>query len=101
MQRYEKFSEVIKDRNGRRRYATMYYPVPDRKSTDIYIIAKYNDRLDLMASEYYGDPRKWVLLAKANKFHAGTIRVQPGRRIWIPFPLSDSDISEQFNNKQF
>ena len=101
MQRYEKFAEIIKVTQGKRRYSTMYYPTPERKTTDIFIIAKKTDRLDELAHRYYGDVRLWVMLAKANKLHAGTIRIQPGIRLRIPFPLSPGDIYEQFTNKQF
>jgi nucleoid-associated protein YgaU len=101
MQRYEKYSKVITATQGKRRYSTMYYPVPERKTTDIYVIARNNDRLDLMAQEYYGDPRKWVIIAKANKLHAGTIRVPPNKRIRIPFPLDGGEEFNIFTNKQF
>ena len=101
MQRYEKYAEFIKATQGKRRYSTMYYPRPERKSTDIFIITRKNDRLDLIANEYYGDPRKWVILAKANKLHNGTIRVPAGTRLWIPFPYNSGEIDEDFENKQF
>ncbi len=100
MQRYEKFSVVIKVTQGKRRYSTMFYPIPDRKSSDRYIVAKKNDRLDLIASDVYGDPRKWVLIAKANKLHNGTIRIPTGIRLWIPFPYDDLEILERFTDKQ-
>ena len=101
MQRYEKFAKVIKVSQGKRRYSTMYYPTPRRKDTDIYIIARKNDRLDLIADQYYGDPRLWIMLAKVNRLHAGTIRVPPNFRLRIPFPLGNSDIYDLFINKQF
>lgn len=100
MQRYEQYANVITGDDKKRRYSTMYYPVPPKKSSDIYIIVKNHDRLDILADRYYGDPRKWVLLAKANKLHAGTIRVPAGIRLWIPYPYNNSDIEEQFGNKQ-
>lgn len=101
MQRYEKFAEIIQVSQRKRRYSTMYYPTPERKSTDIFIIAKKNDRLDLLANTYYGDPRMWIMLAKANRLHSGTIRVPPGIRLRIPFPLDAGDVYDLFTNKQF
>lgn len=101
MQRYESYADIIKVSQGKRRYSTMYYPTPDRKTTDIYIITRKNDRLDLIANFYYGDPRKWVLIAKANRLHAGTIRVPTGIRLWIPFPYNSGEIFDLFTNKQF
>lgn len=101
MQRYEKYSDIIITSQKKRRYATMYYPTPDRKSTDIYIITKKNDRMDLLADKYYGDPRKWVIIAKANRLHNGTIRVPVGIRLWIPYPYGVGQMDADFNNKQF
>ena len=100
MQRYEKYSEIITTSTRRkRRYSTMYYPTPERKTTDIFIITKRNDRLDLLANEYYNDPRKWVLLAKANRLH--DLIVPAGIQLWIPYPYNAENIDVDFTNKQF
>lgn len=101
MQRYEEFSEEIIASQNKRRYATLYYPVPEKRSSDVYIITNKMDRLDLLADKYYNDPRLWVIIAKANTLHAGTIRVPTGVRLRIPYPLSYTDIEEMFINKQF
>lgn len=99
MQRYEEFSPIIKD-EGKRRYSTLYYPRFPRKSSDIYIIAKISDRLDLLAYEYYGDPRYWVILARANKLNNATIKPPVGFRLRIPYPLDGGDIASLFNGGQ-
>lgn len=101
MLRYQEFSEVIQDENGKRRYSTLYYPSFDRRDTDIFIQAKLTDRLDLLAHQYYGDARYWVVIAKANKLHNATIRVPVGFRLRIPYPLRPDDISTNFKNAQF
>jgi nucleoid-associated protein YgaU len=102
MQRYEKYANIIKTETQRkRRYSTMYYPSIERKTSDIYIITRNNDRLDLLANNYYGDPRLWVILAKANKLHAGTLRIPAGSRLRIPYPLDRGDVFKQFTDKQF
>ena len=101
MQRYEEFAEVITATQKKRRYSTMYYPNIDRKTSDIHRVSKASDRLDLLATEYYGDPRYWVIIAKANKLHAGTIRVPVGIRLRIPYPLDSGDVAREFTIRQF
>jgi len=101
MLRYKEFTDVIKTDLGKRRYATLYYPTFEKKSSDQYIIAKITDRLDILAYQYYGDTRYWVVLAKANKLNNATIKPPVGFRLRIPFPLNNGDIEELFTNAQF
>lgn len=100
MQRYEEFCEIIKTDEGKRRYSSLYYPKFERKGSDHYIITKITDRLDLIANQYYGDVRYWVILAKANKLSAATIKPPVGFRLRIPYPLNSGDIETLFNEKQ-
>lgn len=99
MQRYEKYAETITTSTGKRRYSTMYYPIPERKSTDLYIITKRSDRLDLLANQYYGDPRSWIMLAKANRIYG--LMVPQGIQLWIPYPYDSVAIDIKFRDKQF
>jgi len=99
MQRYEKYAEIITTSEKKRRYGTLYYPIPERKSSDLYIITKGNDRLDLLANQYYDDPRKWVILAKANRLY--DLIVPPGIQLWIPYPYNPIEIDTKFTDKQF
>ena len=101
MLRYKEFTEIIKTDTGKRRYGTLYYPVFERKGSDIYMICKISDRLDLLANQYYGDPRYWVILAKANKLNNATIKPPVGFRLRIPFPLNNGDVEQLFFNAQF
>jgi len=101
MQRYEEFVDKITANNGKRRYETLYYPKFEKRSSDIYIITKRSDRLDNLANQYYGDPRYWVILAKSNKLHAGTIHPPLGIRLRIPYPLNSGDIEGLFREAQF
>lgn len=101
MQRYEEFTEPIIASQGKRRYSTLYYPDLPRTSSDLYIITKRTDRLDLLANEYYGDSRYWVLLSKANKLHNGTLIPPIGFRLRIPDPEVIKEIQEKFTNAQF
>lgn len=101
MQRYEEFAEIITASQGKRRYSSLYYPRFELKSTDIYLITKKSDRLDLLAFRYYGDTRYWVIIAKANRLHNATLRVPVGIRLRIPFPLELDTIQDKFTESQF
>ena len=101
MLRYKEFTEVIKTNDGKRRYETLYYPKFERKSSDIYMICKISDRLDLLAHKYYGDPRYWIVLSKANRLNSATMKPPVGFRLRIPFPLNSGDVEQLFLNAQF
>jgi hypothetical protein len=101
MKRYTEFTETIIASQGKRRHATLYYPRIPQRASDIFIITKKLDRLDLIAKQYYGDPRYWTILATCNDLHAGTLVVDPGLRIRIPYPLVPSDIETLFEEAQF
>lgn len=102
-QRYEETSEVIKHSYGqkKRRYSTIYYPKIENRTTDIYIISKKLDRLDLLAYTYYDDARLWWILQKVNNLPGGTLLIPPGYRIRIPYPLNDYDVQLLLENAQF
>lgn len=100
MQRYSLYSEVIKNIDNKRRYATLYYPELPRKQSDIYIITKKFDRLDLLASKYYNDARFWVVIAKANNLHQASLFMPAGTRLRIPTAVDYSTLGSEFKNKQ-
>jgi nucleoid-associated protein YgaU len=99
MQRYEEFTQIIPSQQGKRRFSTLYYPKVEKKSSDTYIITKSSDRFDLLAFQYYGDTRYWVLLAKVNRLHNATIRVPVGIRLRIP-DLRLDEIEQLFLDAQ-
>ena len=71
------------------RYSTTRYPSLQKRSTDLYIISRDQDRLDLLSNEFYKDPRYWWVLAKANNLGKGSLDVPVGIQLRIPFPLED------------
>ncbi len=101
MNRYKENVGIMIGRNNKRRYETLYYPTFEHKATDIYVIAKSVTRLDLLADQYYNDVRLWVVIARANKLNNATLRVPPGTRIRIPYPLDINEVLELFADKQF
>ena len=72
------------------RYRTTRLPEIPIRSTDLYIISREGDRLDLLSNEFYEDPRYWWVLSEANPgLGKGTFIVPPGMQIRIPQPLPD------------
>ena len=55
--------------------------------TDLYIISRAGDRLDMIANEFYNDPSLWWVIAQANGVGKGTIVIEPGEQIRIPSPV--------------
>ena len=82
MKRYDKF----KVENSTIFRSTVYPSIPHSEN-DKYIITRDSDRLDLLAKEFYGDQRQWWILADANNIGKGTLNVEPGLQIRIPFPI--------------
>lgn len=79
-------------------YVNMVYPEILPSSTDQYIITSYEDRLDLLASDYYGDSSYWWVISRANPDNTkrDSFFIKTGVQIRIP-PISDlPTIMEEF-----
>lgn len=69
-----------------RRLETTIYPNFDQLfADDTYILTQQNDRLDLLAKEFYGDEVFWHVIAKANNIGKGTLAIAPGIILRIPY----------------
>tara|TARA_R110002012_G_scaffold240232_1_gene414400 strand:- start:2952 stop:3239 length:288 start_codon:yes stop_codon:yes gene_type:complete len=71
------------------RYQTTRYPKFPKQQSDLYIISREGDRLDLLSNEFYKDPQMWWILAEVNNVGKGTMIVPPGLQLRIPFPITD------------
>lgn len=71
-------------------YANAVYPEIEFSSEDKYIITSYEDRLDLLAYDYYGDEGLWWVISRANPetTRRDSFFIKSGVQIRIP----DSDI---------
>lgn len=94
MQRYLEGSNIITGSDGKRKYSTIYYPYFKPRDTDIYLYARRNERLDILAFSYYGDVTLWPILAVANNVGKGSLLVRPGKRLRIPYPVTQADVVE-------
>ena len=82
-------------------YKTTHYPGFPKLPTDLYIISRDQDRLDLLANEFYEDPRYWWVIAKANNLGKGTLHIPMGIQLRIPFPITGltNRLREEEENK--
>jgi len=81
--RYEKV-EILKTETGKRYKKTVKYPKIVKSQDDRYIIGMQGDRLDNLANKYYGDPRLWWIIGRANYLGKGNLSVPIGKQIRIP-----------------
>ena len=78
---------ILKKRNIRGRYyKQIKYPEVPLSFNDIYIITKSEDRLDLLAEQFYGDIELWWIITMANlgKVKRDSFFVKGGLQIRIP-----------------
>lgn len=102
MQRYSDTVTLIQRDGKKRSYETMYYPEFPYLPSDIYIITKKLDRMDLLAYEHYGDPRLWWVIQRSNTgLPYGTMVLPAGRRIRIPSTYTANEIYDLMIAKQF
>ena len=60
----ERFRDIV---TNNRVIGSVIYPKIEFRNSDVYIITRVNDRLDLLANKYYGTTRLWWILAHAYK----------------------------------
>ena len=89
MDRYDSTNQITGSNSFIKRYETTTYPKFDRKESDIYIISRKLERLDLLAERYYDDSRFWWVIARANNLGKGTLKVPAGIQLRIPQNITD------------
>lgn len=70
-------------------YETQLVPNVSRQPEDTIITTESGQRLDRLASEYYGDPTLWWVIASANELGRGDWTVPAGIQLRIPQNLSN------------
>lgn len=97
MNRYKDISTVL-DKNGRRKKASIIYPIPPLSNTDTYIRTTTVERIDLLANKFYGDITLWWVIAAANGLGKGSLYVPADAIIRIPDASSINKLIETLNN---
>ena len=59
---------------------TIYEKVPESDS-DIFVISQEGDRLDLLATQFYGNPELWWYIAQTNNLNTMNIPAGTSLRI--------------------
>ena len=75
-------------RDGKRVLKPTIYPKIPIKDSDIFIYAKFGDRLDNLAQKYYKDVSLWWIIAKANNLDEAHIGLTLDEQIRIPVDIS-------------
>jgi len=73
---------------GEQFFETQLPPDVPRRPEDVIITTESGQRLDRLASEYYGDPTLWWVIAAANELGRGDWTVPAGIQLRIPQNLS-------------
>jgi hypothetical protein len=88
-------SRVVIDSSETRKLTSIIIPTPPQSADDIFIQITSADRLDKLATTFYGTPTLWYIIAAANGLGKGTMRVAKNTSLRIP---SISDIQTLINN---
>jgi len=87
--RYENIG-IQKTISGKVGYLPTRYPSLVPSNNDYYIVARADDRLDLIATDFFGDPTLWWVVAMANDLPGDSMFMPMGFQLRIPGNLSDA-----------
>lgn len=78
--------ETIQEPKKPRYYRTVKYPEVPLSSEDVYVVTTQGDRLDLLASQYYGDSSLyWIIgIANPDATSQNSLFISPGTQLRIP-----------------
>lgn len=85
--RYQNIPIVKLDLTGSLYYRNNLYPTIEPTDTDYYVITTIEDRLDLMAYDFYQDSSLWWVIASANALPGDSIYPPIGIQLRIPTNL--------------
>jgi len=87
--RYENIG-TYKGIDGKVIYLPTQYPKLAPTNEDYYIITKDQDRLDLIAYDFYGDSTLWWVVAMANDLPGDTMFPPLGFQLRVPANLDSA-----------
>ena len=78
-----RYSDISVTRIGSKTsYSTRLYLKPPERDSDMFIVTTEGDRLDILATNFYGDSTLWWFIANANGLNSMTVGV--GVKLRIP-----------------
>ena len=89
MKRYQN-TKTQKTLSGKVGYLPSIYPTLEPSNNDYYIITREEDRMDLIANDFYGDPTLWWVIAMANDLPGDSMYAPPGTQLRIPGNLNNA-----------
>jgi len=98
MSRYSRTPVInsLKENSGTRFYSTTFYPDIPYAESDIFVVTVKGDRLDLLASQFYGDPNLWWVISISNKdLPQNSLTLPIGSQLRIP--IDPSRVINLFN----
>ena len=97
-----KNQEVKLDSSKKRYYKYIKYPEIPVDISDVYIITRIGERLDLLANKYYQNPDLWWVIMKANpdKLRRDSFFMPIGIQIRIPINVEQIQSNFVKLNKQ-
>ena len=85
--------------SGKLGYLPTLYPSVVLSNEDYYIIARDQDRMDLVAQDYFGDSTLWWVIAMSNDLPGDTMYPPIGFQLRIPGNVSNAiNEFEQLNS---
>ena len=85
--RYQNIATTKLNVTGSTYYQTNTYPQVQPLNSDYYVITTVNDRLDLIAQDFYQDSSLWWVIASANALPGDSIYPPIGIQLRIPSNL--------------
>jgi len=85
----------IPSESGNSMYAPTYYPSIEPKTDDSYILTGTEDRLDLIAYDFYGDSTLWWIIAMVNNLKGDSM--YPPAGIYLNIPSNISELINSYN----
>tara|TARA_B110000285_G_scaffold77084_1_gene88800 strand:- start:41 stop:346 length:306 start_codon:yes stop_codon:yes gene_type:complete len=79
-----------KTTNGETIYLPTKYPTLVPSNDDYYIIAREEDRFDLIATDFFGDATLWWVVVMANDLPGDSMYAPPGSQLRIPGNLNNA-----------
>jgi hypothetical protein len=82
--RYQTIRTLKSNATGSLYYATNVYPEIAPTDNDYYVITTVDDRLDLLAFDFYQDSSLWWIISSANALPGDSIYPPIGVQLRIP-----------------
>jgi hypothetical protein len=96
--RYQNIRTTKLNVTGSVYYQTNIYPTIEPTNDDYYVITTADDRLDLMAYDFYQDSSLWWVIASANALPGDSIYPPAGIQLRIPTNLPEILTSYNIQN---